>query len=155
MEKKRKRFHPLYCTWRGMMNRCYKTSDKRYAIYGGRGITVDERWHDFWEFVYDIDNRMPNGHLLYRKDYQLDKDINGGMIYSLENCMVITAEENRRMAIDKQKKKIIAFNDTIEIEFESLAAAERQLHIKRQTLNGCLRRGNVNKQTGFRFKFIS
>ncbi|QWH10427.1 hypothetical protein EXW38_03105 [Bacillus mycoides] len=155
MEKKLKTKHTLYGTWHGMMNRCYKTNDSRYKIYGGRGITVEKRWHDFWDFVYDIDNKMPNGHLLYLKEYQLDKDINGGMIYSLENCVVITAEENRKMAIDKQKKKIIAFNDTVEIEFESVSAAQRQFNIKRQTLSCCLRRGNVHRKTGFRFKYIS
>ncbi|MEM5663381.1 hypothetical protein ABR763_27505 [Bacillus cereus] len=155
MEKKVKTKHPLYGTWHGMMNRCYKTNDSRYKNYGGRGITVEERWHDFWDFVYDIDNRMPNGHLLYQKEYQLDKDTNGGMIYSLENCVVITAEENNRMARDKQKRKIFAFNDTVEIKFESMAAAERQLNIKRPTLFGCLKRGNVHRKTGFRFKYIS
>lgn len=155
LKEKRVKDHPLYYTWCSMMRRCYKTYDAHYRSYGGKGITVDERWHSFWNFVHDIDNVMLNGHLLYQKEYQLDKDIKGGKIYSLENCMVITAEENRRMANEKQQKKIIAFNDTIEIEFESLAAAERQLNVKRQTIFGCLNRGHVNRKTGFRFKYIS
>ncbi|EEL89671.1 TPA: hypothetical protein ACGW7B_005662 [Bacillus nitratireducens] len=155
MEKKLKTNHPLYGTWCGIMRRCHKPNDSHYKYYGNKGITVAKQWHKFWNFVYDIDNRMPNGHLLYRKDYQLDKDKKGGKIYSLENCMVITAEENRKMAGDKQKRKIVAFDDDGEIKFESLSAAQRQLNIKRQTLCGCLKRGNVHRETGYRFKYIS
>ena len=37
----------------------------------------------------------PNGHLLYEsRKWQLDKDKNGGNEYSLENCIVLSAEEN-------------------------------------------------------------
>lgn len=155
MEKKRKKEHPLYYTWLGMMYRCYKPYHKHYKHYGGKGITVAEEWHEFWNFVYDIDNRMLNGHLLYRKDYQLDKDKKGGKIYSLENCMVLSTKENLKMKHEQQKKKIVAFNESEEIVFDSLQTAEKQLNIHHATLCGCLRRGNVNKQTGFRFKFIS
>ncbi|AUD24119.1 TPA: hypothetical protein QCP61_004882 [Bacillus cereus] len=155
MKKKSKTKHPLFYTWTGMMYRCYKPYNSHYKYYGAKGITVDERWHDFWNFVYDIDNRMLNGHLLYRKDYHLDKDIKGGKIYSLENCMVISAEENRRLGCENHQRKIIAFNNTEKILFDSLIDVERQLNIKHGTLTSCLRRGNLNRKTGFRFKYIS
>ncbi|MHA2888551.1 hypothetical protein [Bacillus cereus] len=150
-----KKNHPLFYTWNGMMYRCYKPYHSHYKYYGGKGVTVDERWHDFWNFVYDIDNRMPNGHLLYRKDYQLDKDKKGGMIYSLENCMVISKKENQKLGYEKQQKKIIAFNDSQEMMFNSLSAAERQLDIHHATLIRCLKNGNFHKKTGFCFKYIS
>lgn len=90
--------HPLYQRWRTMMNRCYKENDVNYKNYGAKGITVHEQWHDFWNFVDDVDNRLENGHLLYEnRKWQLDKDKNGGKIYSLENCVVLSAKENLKL----------------------------------------------------------
>jgi hypothetical protein len=36
--------HPLYCTWRSMVERCTKPGTQAYADYGGRGIGVFEGW---------------------------------------------------------------------------------------------------------------
>lgn len=40
-----------YNTWRAMMRRCYKTNDKDYPRYGGRGVFVCSEWHDYAAFV--------------------------------------------------------------------------------------------------------
>lgn len=37
-------YHPSYGTWARMMNRCHNPKSDDYAEYGGRGITVCERW---------------------------------------------------------------------------------------------------------------
>lgn len=39
-----KKKHPLYLVWRGMRSRCENPNVKGYSDYGGRGITVCERW---------------------------------------------------------------------------------------------------------------
>lgn len=96
------------------MSRCYNPNHSQYKYYGAKGVTVDDRWHDFWNFVEDVDNHLLNGKLLYEKGnkWNLDKDIKGGRIYSLNNCLVISADENRKFSYKKQKRKIIAFDDT-------------------------------------------
>lgn len=43
--------HPLYGIWNQMMRRCYNSKTIHYDRYGGRGITVCDEWHDFWNFV--------------------------------------------------------------------------------------------------------
>lgn len=43
-----------YNTWRAMMRRCYKTQDKDYQRYGGSGVSVCERWHDYTNFRDDM-----------------------------------------------------------------------------------------------------
>lgn len=79
--------HPLYDIYMDMLGRCRRPTHQRYADYGGRGITVCERWRaDFWSFVADMGERPP-GRSLDRTDN--DKG------YSPDNCRWATAKEQR------------------------------------------------------------
>lgn len=69
--------HPLYFTWCQMRYRCNKPTHQAYSGYGGRGITVCERWDNFANFLDDMGERPEN--------LTLDrKDNNKG--YSPANC---------------------------------------------------------------------
>ncbi|WP_257130365.1 NUMOD1 domain-containing DNA-binding protein [Bacillus toyonensis] len=147
-----KKKHSLYQTWKNMKDRCYSKTNGNYKYYGAKGVTVAKRWHDFDNFVYDIDNRMLNGHLLYSSDYQLDKDLNGGNIYSFENCVVMTKDKNWKMAYQKQQKQIVAMNENEEITFRSISEAGRNLNIPRNTIQHYLKNGK-HHPTGYQFKY--
>ncbi|PGX99820.1 hypothetical protein COE39_02820 [Bacillus thuringiensis] len=151
MEMNKKK-HLLYQTWKNMKDRCYCKTNGNYKYYGAKGVTVDERWHDFDNFVYDIDNRMLNGHLLYNPDYHLDKDLKCGKIYSLENCVVLLQKENWEMAYRKQQKQIVAMNENEEIMFQSISEAGRNLSIPRNTIQYYLKNGKRHP-TGYQFKY--
>lgn len=49
-----------YKTWEGMLSRCTNANHPAYARYGGRGISVCERWLDFGNFLTDVGER-PDG----------------------------------------------------------------------------------------------
>lgn len=135
-----------------MKDRCYCKTNGNYKYYGAKGVTVAERWHNFDNFVYDIDNYILNGHLLYNRDYRLDKDKRGGKIYSLENCTVISTEENRKIAYQKQQKRIVAMNENEEIKFQSISEAGQNLNIPRNTIQRYLKNGKRHP-TGYQFKY--
>lgn len=57
----------IYMTWGDIVSRCTNPRHKRWADYGGRGITVCERWRDFANFLADMGER-PAGMTLDRID---------------------------------------------------------------------------------------
>ena len=74
----------VYKVWQGMHDRCKNPKNKRYARYGGRGISVCTEWDDFTIFHADMGER-PNAKSLDR----IDNDLG----YFKGNCRWATAIE--------------------------------------------------------------
>ena len=54
-------------SWQGMIQRCYNKNANKYDDYGGRGISVCDRWRVFRNFLEDMGPR-PEGTTLDRID---------------------------------------------------------------------------------------
>ncbi len=79
---------PLYSVWKNMIRRCKDPNAINYKDYGGRGITVCDRWLEFENFYAD----MGEG---YSEDLELDRT-NNEKGYSPGNCQWVTRSENQR-----------------------------------------------------------
>jgi hypothetical protein len=89
------KFLPEYGGWRQMIRRCHNPSHQQYPRYGGRGITVCDRWrygengeHGFLCFIADMGLRPSDRHTLDRTNNDLG--------YSPENCAWRTFNEQAR-----------------------------------------------------------
>ena len=83
---------PEWNSWAGMNGRCHTPTDRKYALYGGRGITVCDEWRASFQSFYDHIGPRPSD------DYTVDRiDSNKG--YEPGNVRWATAEtqnNNRR-----------------------------------------------------------
>ena len=87
---------PEYYRWLSLKARCTNPNNPRYADYGGRGITVCQRWADSFEvFIADVGERPTPEHSIDRIDN--DKG------YEVTNVRWATKQEqanNRRTNVE-------------------------------------------------------
>lgn len=114
-----------YYSWRGMMARCYQGSHQKYHRYGGRGISVCERWHTYSNFLEDMGSR-PEGMTLNRVDNDGD--------YEPSNCEWSTLKDQNR---NRQKHRMVNYQG----ETKPLSQWAEEKGILRETLRARLDAG--------------
>lgn len=85
-----------YKSWSGMKQRCTNMRNAEFHLYGGRGISVCERWLDSFENFFNDMGRKPKGTSLDR--------INTNSNYCPENCRWATDEQQNN---NTRKNKFI------------------------------------------------
>jgi len=118
---------PEYNAWAAMKDRCLNPKNAGFHNYGGRGITVCERWRSSFEtFLNDMGGKPSPRHTLDRLD-------NDGP-YCKENC---------RWATRQEQMNNVRYNHLLTLNGETQTMAEwsRRLGIPYATLKDRLRRG--------------
>lgn len=77
-----------YNSWAAMIQRCTNPKNRKFYRYGGRGITVCERWLKFENFLADMGEKPGGGYSIER----VDNDGN----YEPSNCKWASTYEQSR-----------------------------------------------------------
>lgn len=94
---------PEYGVWVSMKQRCSNKNTSNYHRYGGRGISVCDRWvESFDNFIADMGER-PTG------DHSIDRIDNDGD-YNPDNCKWSTRLEQGR---NTRRNRILDFNGEV------------------------------------------
>lgn len=88
-----------YTIWHHMKRRCLDPKNKAYARYGGRGITICERWLEFAYFYEDMGPRPSAKHSIERR--------NNNLGYSPNNCYWATPTEQGR---NKRNNRLVTID---------------------------------------------
>ena len=94
---------PEYCSWYNMIQRCTNRNNTHYDRYGGRGITVCDRWRHYPFFLEDMGSKPSDKHTIER--------INNDGNYEPGNCRWATrAEQSRNTA---QNRMVTYLGETL------------------------------------------
>jgi hypothetical protein len=116
---------PAYRTWRSIENRVFNKRNPDYPDYGGRGITMDERWKSFNKFHKDMGDR-PEGMCIGRID-------NDGP-YTKGNCRW---ETQAQQANNRRSSRRFFINGIS----KTLAEWENETGIKQSTISYRIKHG--------------
>lgn len=105
--KHRKHRTPEWRCWASMRGRCQNPNSKKWHLYGGKGITVCERWNDFENFYADMGPRPSLRHSIDR--------INGNGNYEPRNC---------RWALPKEQANNTTQNRMVVYRGETMTLAQ-------------------------------
>ena len=145
---------PIYNSWANMISRCYDNANKRFDSYGGRGISVCDKWRTFAGFFSDMGER-PNGMTLERID------VNGN--YEPSNCKWATPKEqanNLRKSIRAIYKgnsyTAMQLSEKLGIDYERVAWSIRRygdewLSYAKSSTAGLVQGNNTSGATGVSF----
>ena len=127
---------PTYKSWSSIFGRCLNPNHKDYPNYGGRGITICDRWNNrvggsYANFLAEMGDRpterYPSGYL----KYSLDRiDVNGN--YEHSNCRWADATQqanNRRQRIQVDAVAEIAYSMLDTDQADSLLDAITSLSV--------------------------
>ena len=124
------RYHkndPLYGTWVGMMDRCYKCKSPSYKWYGAKGIRVCEEWKSVAVF-----SEWAKSHGWY-KGCNIDR-VNRDGPYSPSNCRIVSPTINQQ---NRSDNVMLTYNGETRCESEW----ERVLGFPRGRIQGRRRMG--------------
>jgi hypothetical protein len=118
---------PTWTTWASMLTRCRNRNATNFRYYGGRGISVCDRWRRFDLFLSDMGARPG-------PDYTIERlDNNRG--YEPENCEWVSRV---RQARNRRNNRLVVFRgermtliDAVERSGLCFATVARRLYTLR------------------------
>lgn len=127
-----KNWSATYTVWHGMIQRCTNPNNPSWKNYGGRGITICDRWRFSFESFFSDMGERPAGHSIER--------VNRNGPYQKDNCIWA---DNIQQARNRGNNRPLTFNG----KTQTLAEWAEETSIPYFTLHTRLRRGWSIEQT--------
>jgi hypothetical protein len=129
----------LYITFNSIKARCYKSTNKSYKNYGGRGIFMCDAWLKDFNIFYNWS--LASG---YNPDLTLDRIDNDGP-YSPENCRWV----NMKMQSSNKRNNVYL---TYKGESKTVTELAKYLGLSRETLAGRAKAGMPDEKLFYKGK---
>lgn len=118
--------HKIYNVWNHIMGRCFNKNNKSFNDYGGRGITVCDRWLKVENFISDM---YPS----HKDGLSIDRINNDGN-YEPNNCRWATNEvQQRNTRIIRKRNKTgyrgVYFNESRNKFSSSIRVNSKSIHL--------------------------
>ncbi|MCP4394539.1 MAG: hypothetical protein GY804_09780 [Alphaproteobacteria bacterium] len=131
----------FYQLWYKIKLRCDDKNNPNYPRYGGRGISLSDRWRDYQVFKKDM-------YSTYKKGLQIERIDNNGD-YELSNCRWATRREqanNRRdtrfITYGGVTKTLSYWAEEVGIKFSTL---RQRYYVYKWDIEKCLTHNNGDK----------
>ncbi len=135
-----------YACWSAMKSRCFSKSHVSYEGYGGRGITVCERWLKFDNFLADMGFKPT-------PDHQIERINNNGN-YEPGNCIWVTRKANCRnrrdtvfMTVNGVTKSLQEWAEFLGVKSQTLWARRDRGMSDAEAITTPFRRSPVSQDT--------
>lgn len=134
---------PEHNSWVHIIQRCTNPKNHKYPSYGGRGVTVCDRWrHSFPNFFQDMGPRPSKHHSIDR--------INNDGNYEPENCRWASPLQQSRNSTNP--RAVVRSDGKI---YRSLTDAANELGVKARDISDtCRGRHKTCRRYGFRYATI-
>lgn len=113
--------------WRCAIRRCYDPTDRSYANYGGRGISVCQEWRDsFYLFLQYIGRRPSKWHSLDRWPDQNGNYEPGNVRWATVKEQVRNTRQNHLITVDGETKTLAEWSELTGIDKNTLIRLEKR-----------------------------
>lgn len=120
---------PLYSTWMHIRERCLSPKSKRYADYGGRGITLCDEWKAdflvFRDYISALPHCQEDGYTVDRIDNNLGY-FPGNVRFATRQEQMNNTRHNVVLTHNGKTQSITAWSKETGIKVETLFYRERK-----------------------------
>lgn len=110
----------MYRAWNMTKQRCLNPRQRDYGRYGGRGVTICERWLDFDAFVEDMGPR-PSGATLERTDNSRGYEP-GNCVWAPRKQQTRNRDITLRMTVAGETRPLVEWAELSGISYDTLKA---------------------------------
>lgn len=151
----------LRIRWKSIIDRIYNLNNNNYDNYGKKGITIDERWHNFSNFYTDIINLNNfNRNDFISGNIEIDKDVKQynipiyKRVYSKDTVTLVSHKNNMKYvnfdsSADKQSKYFIVENiNGDKILCKNISNFSKRNNIRKTNICNILNKKLINNTAG-------